>query len=188
MSSSHATSPTADVSVRPAVVTDAARIAEVQRTAWAGSLGEEVAAAVDPERASEAWAGAIAAADARTRVLVAMAGPHLVGFAAVTPARRADDPTVVAETDGGWTAEITALEVDPATRREGHGSRLLAAVVDLSREAGAHHVAAWTLQGDEPRLAFLRGAGLEEAGLRRTLPLPTGEATEVLLTALLGEA
>lgn len=146
----HTSAPTADVSVRPAVAGDAAGIARVQRAAWAGALGEEVAAAIDPDSALTAWQGAIASGDERTRVLVAMAGPTLVGFAAVTPARRADDPSVIADTEGGWTAEVTALEVDPSARREGHGSRLLAAVVDLSREAGAHHLAAWSCRRTRP--------------------------------------
>ena len=51
----------------------------------------------------------------------------------------------------------------------GHGSRLLAAVVDGLRQDGADHVIAWVLDGDTARAQFLRSAGLGPDGAAREL-------------------
>ena len=172
----------ADVSVRPAVAADASPIARLQREIWVESLGEAAVLDVDEAAVQSSWLASITSpADPRSRVLVAMAGPRLVGFAAGTPSNNSP-------VDGEpWACELVALEVAQAERRQGHGSRLLAAVVDLARERGAHHVATWSFEADEIRLAFLRGAGLEEAGLRRRLPMPGGEREEILLSGAIGE-
>ncbi|WP_245528840.1 GNAT family N-acetyltransferase [Beutenbergia cavernae] len=178
--------PTADVSVRPAVPEDAARVARIQLAAWrtlhAGTPAEAAMAAVEEDAVATTWRASIERPpDPRHQVLVACAGPDVVGFAAAVPSRPAD-PADPAEPGA---VQIVALEVDPARRREGHASRLLAAVVDLARERGAHHVQAWSLETDEARMAFLTGAGLSPAGLRRTLDVPGAAMDEVLLTAAL---
>ena len=172
----------ADVSVRPAITADAAGIARLQLAIWAEGLGQDAVTGVDANAVESSWLEAITApTDPRSRVLVAMAGPRLVGFAAGTPSNNSP-------ADGEpWACELVALEVTPHERRNGHGSRLLAAVVDLARERGAHHIATWSFEADEIRLAFLRGAGLEEAGLRRRLPVPGGEREEILLSGAIGE-
>lgn len=172
----------ADVSVRPAVPADAPGITRLQLAIWAEGLGEEAVRTLDALAVESSWLEAITSAtDPRSRVLVAMAGPRLVGFAASTPSNNSP-------ADGeAWACEIVALEVAAPERRQGHGSRLLTAVVDLARERGAHHVATWSFEADEVRLAFLRGAGLDEAGLRRRLPVPGGEREEILLSGAIGE-
>jgi GNAT superfamily N-acetyltransferase len=98
-------------------------------------------------------------------VLVAMHGPRLVGFASVAPV------TAPAETgDEVPGGEILALEVLPEARRVGHGSRLLAAVVDLLRdEDRAGSVQTWVLAGDAVREQFLGSAGLDDMGAVRRL-------------------
>lgn len=163
-------SATYDVSVRPAVRGDDQAIAAVQLAAWRAThtdvLGTDVLDRVDTDRLAEQWAQAITAPPGRGyRVLVAMHGPRLVGFASVVPvtapAGSGDD------TAGG---EILALEVDPAERRVGHGSRLLAAVVDLLRdEDRATTVQTWVLEGDAAREQFLGSAGLGDVGATRVL-------------------
>ena len=72
-------------------------------------------------------------------------------------------------------------------RRQGHGSRLLNAAVDLLRDAGAEHVAAWCLVQHEDVRAFLTGSGLSPDGAYRDRVIsPDGEtAREVRLVALL---
>lgn len=181
----------ADVAVRPATPTDAATIAALQLEAWSERVGPDAVTALDVHEVERTWGTAIATPpDARGRVLVATAGPRVVGFAATAPSSASLAATAAhdgdAPADDGWTAELVALEIGIADRRLGHGSRLLAAVVDLARERGAHHVAAWTLQDDAPRTAFLEAAGLAEAGVRRVLDVPGGERTEILLTGALG--
>ena len=69
------------------------------------------------------------AARGRAPPLVACAGDQVVGLAAVGPSQ---DPDA-----GGAQGEVTVLGVHPDARRQGHGSRLLNASVDLLREAGA---------------------------------------------------
>lgn len=161
---------TSDVSVRPAVPGDETAIAAVQLAAWRATLtdtiGAEVLDAVDPARVADQWASAIAAPPGRGyRVLVAMHGPRLVGFASVAPV--VAPPGSGDDTPGG---EILALEVDPAERRAGHGSRLLAAVVDLLRDEDcATSVQTWVIEGDAVREQFLGSAGLGDVGARRVL-------------------
>lgn len=161
---------TSDVSVRPAVPGDEHAIATVQLAAWRAThaevLGAEVLDAIDPDRLTEQWASAIAAPPGRGyRVLVAMHGARLVGFASVVPVTA--PPESGDDTPGG---EILALEVDPAERRVGHGSRLLTAVVDLLREEDrATSVQTWVIAGDAVREQFLGSAGLGDVGATRTL-------------------
>ncbi len=152
----------ADVSVRPATPEDEAPIARVQLRAWrahhADVLGDAVLERLDVLAVREQWTRAITAPPSRDHhVLVACTGARVVGFAASVPVP-----------DG---AEIVALEVDPDHERSGHGSRLLAACVDLARDSGAEHVQTWVLDGDTAREQFLTGAGLGADGGRRELGL-----------------
>ena len=71
-------------------------------------------------------------------------------------------------------AEITALGVAPERQRRGHGSRLLAAAVDIARQDGATMLAAWTVRGDESLARLLTQAGLKPTGSHRTLPVGSG--------------
>ncbi len=168
-------SATSDVSVRPAVPGDETAVATVQLAAWRAThievLGEAVLDGIDVQQLATQWRSAIVSPPGRGyRVLVAMHGPRLVGFASVVPvtapAGSGDD------TPGG---EILALEVDPAERRVGHGSRLLAAVVDLLRdEDRATSVQTWVMTGDTGREQFLGSAGLGDVGATRVL----GEADD----------
>lgn len=154
----------ADVSVRPAITGDDAPITRVQLRAWrtshAAVLGDELLERLDAAAVRAGWATALDAPPSPAhRVLVACDGPFVVGFAACVPA------------EGG--VEVTALEVDPDHQRAGHGSRLLAACVDLSRSDGAGHLQTWVLDGDPGREHFLAGAGLEPDGARRELSVGT---------------
>lgn len=157
----------ADVSARPAVPGDESAIAAIQLAAWRGWMGEAVSALPSDEIESQ-WAAAIRTPPSRKhRVFVATDGPRVVGFAALAP------------------TEIIALEVAPESRRQGHGSRLLAACVDTLRIANADEVRAWALEGDEAREAFLSGAGLGVGGVRRVLEGPDGELAERMWRASL---
>jgi ribosomal protein S18 acetylase RimI-like enzyme len=152
----------ADASVRAAGAADVPAIGSVQSRAWRAAysrlLPAEVLDALAADSLAEAWRPAVTAPPSPGyRVLVACAGPTVVGFAACQP-------------DG----ELVALVVDPAHQRSGHGSRLLNAVVDLLREDGAASVSTWSPVDDAPRLAFLASAGLAPDGTRRTFELPGG--------------
>jgi ribosomal protein S18 acetylase RimI-like enzyme len=155
----------ADVSVRPARVTDADAAARAQLASWAedGVLPSGVLAAASVGDLAEAWTEAILRPPSpRHRVLVAVDSDVVVGVAATAPH---DDPDADPMTEGA----LMTLAVAPAARRRGHGSRLLAASVDTLRDAGFATAYAWV--PDERGLDFLVRAGWEEDGARRTLDL-----------------
>jgi len=87
----------------------------------------------------------------------------VVGFAAHAPAEDADAAP--------GTAELLTLLVDPAHTGAGHGSRLLAATVDLLREDGAETLITWVFEADEAMRTFLGSAGWAPDGSSRTLDM-----------------
>jgi GNAT superfamily N-acetyltransferase len=93
---------------------------------------------------------------------------HLVGFAAAGPADEQalapDEPPL-----GADVAAFTDLLVEPRWGRRGHGSRLLAASVDLWREDGLTTAVAWVYDGDPATRKFLGSAGWEPDGATRAL-------------------
>ena len=149
-------SPTADVSVRVAWADDAAAVATLQARAWqatyAGLLPAE-ALALDPAATAQAWAAALRSpGDARNRVLVALERNRVVGFAVVSPAA---DP----DCDPVSDAELQELLVDPDERGQGHGSRLLQAVVDTLRADRFTRAVIWTVADADDLRRFLTDAG-----------------------------
>src|SRR5678815_1352135 len=100
----------ADVGVRLAIPTDADELARIQAEVWA-----EVHGGTLPADLLEAIAEP---PSPRHRVLAALVGERVVGFAALAPA---SDPDTVPRLDG----ELLALCVDPAETRQGSGSRLV---------------------------------------------------------------
>ena len=180
------TTPTADAAVRAAGPNDLPALGIVQATVWQeaydGIVPPEVHAQFDPQSFTAAWRAALAdPPEGVHRLLVATAGAQVVGFAALGPSQ---DPDT-----GQATGELTAIGVHPQARRQGHGSRLLNAVVDLLREAGADALATWVLVPHEQTRAFLAGAGLAPDGAYRDRVVsPDGRtAREVRLVAALGE-
>ncbi|MGL5864456.1 MAG: GNAT family N-acetyltransferase [Dermatophilaceae bacterium] len=178
----HAPGPAADASVRTARPSDAPAVGLVQavvfRDAYAGRVPDDVLAAFQPEAFARVWRDSLAAPPAGVhRLLVACAGHQVVGAVAVGPSQ---DP------DAGPTqGEVTLLAVHPDARRQGHGSRLLNAAVDVLREAGAEVVAAWLPTDDETGRAFLGSSGLAPDAAYRDRVVAADGATvrEVRLTA-----
>jgi GNAT superfamily N-acetyltransferase len=146
--------------VRLARVPDVERIGEITAASWrgrlAGVLPDDVLAGLDPDALGFAWTSGILTPPTPVhRLLVAVERTAdeevVVGFAALGPSEDPDaEPDIV---------EILALEVDPARHREGHGSRLLSAAVDLARQSGARTALVWCPLHDEVRRAFLLSAG-----------------------------
>ena len=154
---------TADVSVRPAVAGDESAVTDVQVASWrsTGVLGEGVIDALDVPAMRERWSSAITSPPGPGfAVFVALDGPGVVGFAAVSP------------------GQVLSLEVLPEAQRAGHGSRLLAAAVDRLRSDGAETVTTWALVDDKARAAFLEASGLGEDGRSRTLATGVREVVE----------
>ncbi|MGL5817954.1 MAG: GNAT family N-acetyltransferase [Phycicoccus sp.] len=182
----HAPSPAADASVRAARANDAPAVGLVQaavfRETYAGRIPDDVLAAFEPEAFARAWRDSLTTPPPGVhRLLVACAGDQVVGVVAVGPSQ---DPDA-----GHAHGEVTLLAVHPDARRQGHGSRLLNAAVDMLREAGAEVVAAWLLADDEAGRAFLGSSGLAPDAAYRDRVVAADGATlrEVRLTARLAD-
>lgn len=160
--------PSPDASVRPARPTDAEAIAATTLDAWraryADLLPPEVLAALDAAAAAATWRAAILD-PGQHRLLVACAGPQVVGYVSIGPGE-------------GPGAELGELEVRPADQRHGHGSRLLAAAVDHLHSQGFTSVLTWVGETDAARVEFLTSAGFAADGVGRVLDLDgTGTTT-----------
>jgi GNAT superfamily N-acetyltransferase len=108
--------------------------------------------ALDPGDLAMVWAsGILNPPTTGHRLLVAVEGADVVGYAAIGPSQ---DPDAEA-----GTGELLALEVDPEQQRLGHGSRLLAAAIDHAGAGGLGTVLVWCPLDDEARRGFLQSAG-----------------------------
>jgi GNAT superfamily N-acetyltransferase len=162
----------AEVSVRPARAEDVEAIARVQlvtwRTAYRSLLPASVLDEWDEPAAVDAWRAAVLEPPTPGHtVLVALDGPAVAGFAAVTPGE--------GSVHGTATSELATLLVEPRWGRRGHGSRLLAAVVDLASATGVVTLQMWLPEDDAVTSHFLDGAGWAPDGWVRTLD--TGSST-----------
>ena len=168
--------PSTPGSVRPARPADAAAVAELQVRTWrevyADLLPGSVLAELDAETAEQAWTAAIDMPPTpHHHVLVAVdsATDTVVGFTAVSPAGDED-------ADPSTDAELAILVVDPAFGRQGHGSRLLAAAVDVMRADGCTRAVAWLLAQDDALRGLLVSAGWGTDGSHRSLDAADGSA------------
>lgn len=152
--------------VRPARPPDAAEIARIQlstwRTAYQRLMPRHVLDEISEEMLHERWSQAVASPPGPSyRVLVAVEQTqqdYVVGFLASGP-----------DEQESRVAAVTELLVEPRWGRRGHGSRLLAAAVDLWRQDGFEHARMWAFEQDIPMTKFLRSAGWAPDGLRREL-------------------
>ena len=162
--------------VRPARPEDAGEIARIQlstwRTAYRRMFPAHVLANVDEAYLTRGWHEAITESPSdRHRVLIAVEQgetSYTVGFAAGGPA----DEQALAPEEGPLgvdVAAVTDLLVEPRWGRRGHGSRLLAATVDLWREDAFKAAVAWAYDADEAMKKFLVSTGWEPDGAGRAL-------------------
>jgi GNAT superfamily N-acetyltransferase len=161
------------VGVRPAYPGDVDAVADIQVRAWREGYRDIIPApALAEMTGAEAlelwrrrWAEAVAAPPSpRHRLLVAVDEGVISGFAAHAPA---GDPDQDSESAG----ELLTLLVDPARRRAGHGSRLLAATVDHLRDDGCTTVVAWVFAADDELRGFLGSTGWAPDGAHSKLDM-----------------
>ncbi|SCL30616.1 L-amino acid N-acyltransferase YncA [Micromonospora nigra] len=164
--------------VRPARPDDAGEIARIQLATWRAAyrriLPRHVLDNLDEAYLARRWDAAVRQPPGGThRVLVAVEQAeqsYLVGFAASGPAdAEALAPNEPAGSLGADVVAVTDLLVEPRWGRRGHGSRLLAASVDLWREDGFGRAVAWVFDGDEASRKFLTTTGWEPDGAARAL-------------------
>jgi len=175
--------------VRPARPEDAGQIARVQlatwRTAYRRMFPPHVLAGLDEAVLTQGWTDAITAAPSeRHRVLVAVeqteSADTTVGFVAAGPA----DEHALAPTEPPLPADVAAITdllVEPRWGRRGHGSRLLAASVDLWRTDGFAGAVAWAYEADQAMQKFLLSAGWEPDGAGRALDVDDMLVTQLRL-------
>jgi GNAT superfamily N-acetyltransferase len=164
----------ADVSVRIAWADDARAIATLQSRVWAMEYGEAFGdlAQLDPEQTAASWHASLSrSTDARNRVLVALEGNRVVGFAVTIPAADPDcDPVSV--------GEVVEFVIDPGEQNLGHGSRLLQAIVDTLIADNFTRAVCWVAATDDQRRGFFADAGWATDGAHRELDLDgTGSLT-----------
>jgi GNAT superfamily N-acetyltransferase len=164
--------------VRPARTSDAEEIARIQLTTWRVAyrrmLPRQVLDDLDQSWLAERWLEAITSPPSRThRVLVAIEQAdqeYVVGFAASGPFdANALAPEEELESVGDSVGAFTDLLVEPRWGRRGHGSRLLAATVDLWREDKLTSAIAWVFEQDPALKKFLGSAGWAPDGATRAL-------------------
>ncbi|HEY0000576.1 MAG TPA: GNAT family N-acetyltransferase [Actinoplanes sp.] len=181
--------------VRSARPEDASEIARIQlstwRTAYRRMFPAHVLANLDEAYLARGWAEAIEAPpSAQHRVLIAVeqgeSSSPVVGFAAGGPAdehaHAPEEPALP-----GDVAAITDLLVEPRWGRRGHGSRLLAATVDLWRADGFTRAVAWAYEQDKAMQKFLATAGWEPDGAGRALDVDDMLVPQIRLHAGLVE-
>jgi GNAT superfamily N-acetyltransferase len=159
--------PRADGSVRLAAPDDAPTIAGIQAAAlrlnYSALLPQAAIDEFDLAAATNGWTAAISGPPSpRHRVFVAVDLAGVVGFAASAPAT--DD-----DLDPERDAELPALHVAPGHTRLGHGSRLMAAIVDHAHDDGLDRLVMWVFAADDPMRMFLRDNGWEPDGSTRDL-------------------
>jgi GNAT superfamily N-acetyltransferase len=161
----------ADRSVRPARIEDAGTIAAIQRDVWIEDYAQLLNTEVtfpSVEELALVWADAIRNAPSRrSRVMVATEGPLVVGFAAIAP-------------EDEITDLIDPLHISSGKRRAGHGTRLMTAIADTSKDLGALVLSAWGLEGDHGWTNLLSTLGFSVSGETRSLDLH-GDEQVVLL-------
>jgi GNAT superfamily N-acetyltransferase len=179
----------ADVHVRPADLADAGEIARLQLSTWETAYPSIIPTPVlerfGVEDMAARWAAAIAAPPTPVhQVLVAFEQDVPAGFAVVAPAGPDDLATAddgPPAHDAATTVVLGPLLVEPRWGRRGHGSRLLAAAVDLARAGGARTAVSWVLEGDVASRRFLTSAGWAGDGTARELDMGGTVVREVRL-------
>ncbi len=118
-------------------------------------------------------------------VVVAQENGMPVGFVSYAPVTIALRTVGTEQTELVAAVEILALEVDPGVRRQGHASRMLAAVADTTRAQGATRLCVWAPAEDQPRIQFWQSLGFSPAGQRRLFAVADDTVTQYLWQAQL---
>lgn len=129
------------------------------------AAGWEAAVAEPPSPQHHVLVATTAEGDSEDRVVMGLLG--------LAPTRSMDAEGRIDET-GVQAVEVTALGVEPTEQHRGHGSRLLAAAVDLARQDGARALVAWAVRGDESVTGLLASVGMAPTGAHRMLGIGEG--------------
>lgn len=164
--------------IRRAQATDALGVATVHVRSWqaayTGLLPDLYLAQLDIEARRVGWARTIAETDwPHSGTLVATeASANVVGFAHVGPTRDDDlDPAVV--------GELAAIYALPEVWGSGVGRRLMAAAVNVLRDAAFGNAILWVLEGNERAQRFYEAGGWQRDGVAKDIVIADTPLAEV---------
>ena len=150
--------------VRPAGIDDAAAIADVHvaswRTTYGGVLPVDFLASLDQAGYEERWRRVLE--DRSSRVYVAADGRDVVGFASGGRERAGE---------AGFEGELYAIYVLREAQGQGHGRRLVHAVVGGLRELSLRDMIVWVLRDNASARRFYERLGGEYV---RSQPITIG--------------
>ena len=151
------------VRIRPAIVGDAAQIADLHVRSWqagyAGLVPKPLLDGVDRAARLTRWKELLCDTDwPRSGTLAAEDGDRLVGFARLCPEQGTDRST------GG---EVAAFHVTPARWRESIGRTLMGVALAQLTNAGFDHAILWVVHGNHRAIHFYAAMGWREDGAQR---------------------
>lgn len=164
--------------VRTARANDAGDLARIQVACWqheyAGLLPSGVLAQLTSDEAVEVWSGRWEEAIAnpptsRHKVLAGVTSGEESGGVRAVAAFASAGPSGDEDRWPGTDAELYELRVRPGQTGQGHGGRLLHAVVDTLVDDGFRTAATWILEADIVLREFLEAAGWAADGARAEL-------------------
>jgi GNAT superfamily N-acetyltransferase len=164
--------------IRRALADDALGVATVHVRSWQaayrGLLPDAYLDQLDVETRRVGWARTIAEAEwPRAGTLVATEGnASVLGFAHIGPAR--DD-----DLDASVIGELAAIYAMPAVWGSGVGRRLMAAAVNVLREAAFSDAILWVLEGNERAQRFYEIGGWQLDGAARDIVIADTSLAEV---------
>ena len=149
------------MSVRPAVLEDAATIARVHVASWRAAyrdlLPADLLAGLNVERRALGWQRILQ--DETQAVFVYENAGEVVAFTNLGPCRDEDKPA---------TAELMTLYALPEVWGRGVGRALWQADLAALRARDYREVTLWVLDGNERALRFYHAAGFEADGVTKT--------------------
>jgi GNAT superfamily N-acetyltransferase len=151
--------------VRTGTPEDAEAIARVHVASWGaayrGVMPEAALDRLDEAARAGMWRRALA--DPDWPVLVLDLDGRVAGFCHVAPSR---DPRA----DRGRTAEITAIYLDLAVWRRGHGRALCRRALEEAARRGRSEVTLWVLEANHAARRFCEALGFAEDGGAKVEP------------------
>jgi ribosomal protein S18 acetylase RimI-like enzyme len=150
------------VQIRPAVVEDAAQIADVHVRSWQGAyrglMPQDYLDALDPAQRAEMWARVTSrVGGTRSGVLVAEDEAVVRAFVSFGPTRdEGEDPDRI--------AEISAIYAAPGAWGTGCGRDLMSAALEALAAAAYQQVTLWVLDGNARARRFYEAAGFSFDG------------------------
>lgn len=162
-----------EVLIRPAVVEDAAPIAEVHvaswRQAYAGVVADDYLGAIDVEARAERWRQQLASPEPDAHVWVAEEEGRVVGFASLGPSMDEDA--------GRDTMQIYTIYLEPHAWGQGIARELMRTV--LAAVPNGAPVTLWVLEANERARHFYRRNGFNPDGVERLEPIGGAQHREV---------